>query len=208
MCPFARELEFKLEVFGENSCSRWHQDKYAGRAIVSYTGHVGNIRQVCGKTYGRSVREAINSVTPPVEIAIYRSDVLSVNPTGGIPCAAPPSEATVSTQQLSYKSPNEQAAALHSTAQRAVSTRRPVDLNSRYASTSQLSYAPPPPRSYATPGWSERPTSNIGQPDTYRHAKSLAIHQQTLPRSLSSTGASMDRWQGQGTITKHTDVEL
>ena len=41
MCPFARELEFKLEVFGENSCSRWHQDKYAGRAIVSYTGHVG-----------------------------------------------------------------------------------------------------------------------------------------------------------------------
>ena len=37
----ARELEFKLEVFGENSCSRWHQDKYAGRAIVSYTGHVG-----------------------------------------------------------------------------------------------------------------------------------------------------------------------
>ena len=22
MCPFARELEFKLEVFGENSCSR------------------------------------------------------------------------------------------------------------------------------------------------------------------------------------------
>ena len=41
MCPFARELEFKLEIFGENSCSRWHQDKYAGRAIVSYTGHVG-----------------------------------------------------------------------------------------------------------------------------------------------------------------------
>ena len=41
MCPFARELEFKLEVFGENSCSRWHQDKYAGRAIVSYTGAIG-----------------------------------------------------------------------------------------------------------------------------------------------------------------------
>ena len=41
MCPFASELEFKLEIFGENSCSRWHQDKYAGRAIVSYTGRVG-----------------------------------------------------------------------------------------------------------------------------------------------------------------------
>ena len=28
-------------MFGENSCSRWHQDHYAGRAIVSYTGEVG-----------------------------------------------------------------------------------------------------------------------------------------------------------------------
>ena len=96
MCPFARELEFKLEVFGENSCSRWHQDKYAGRAIVSYTGHVGKIRHVVGQTYGKQVREAINSVTPKVELAEYRSDVLSVNPTGGIPCAAPASDSAPS----------------------------------------------------------------------------------------------------------------
>lgn len=41
MCQFARVLEVKLEIFGENSCSRWHQDKYAGRAIVSYTGRIG-----------------------------------------------------------------------------------------------------------------------------------------------------------------------
>ena len=38
MCSFARDLEVKLEIFGESTCSRWHQDSYAGRAIVSYTG--------------------------------------------------------------------------------------------------------------------------------------------------------------------------
>lgn len=41
LCPSARELEVKLEIFGENSCSRWHQDRYVCRAIVSYTGAVG-----------------------------------------------------------------------------------------------------------------------------------------------------------------------
>ena len=39
--PAARELEVKLEIFGENTCSRWHQDHFVGRAIVSYTGSVG-----------------------------------------------------------------------------------------------------------------------------------------------------------------------
>lgn len=41
MCGFARTLEVKLEIFGENSCRRWHQDHYAARAIVSYSGEVG-----------------------------------------------------------------------------------------------------------------------------------------------------------------------
>lgn len=41
LCPSARELEVKLEIFGENSCKRWHQDNYMGRAIVSYTGRIG-----------------------------------------------------------------------------------------------------------------------------------------------------------------------
>ena len=31
MCPFASVIEVKLEVHGENVCSRWHQDWYAGR---------------------------------------------------------------------------------------------------------------------------------------------------------------------------------
>ena len=41
LCDFAPILEMKLEIFGENSCSRWHQDYYAGRAIVTYSGAVG-----------------------------------------------------------------------------------------------------------------------------------------------------------------------
>jgi hypothetical protein len=41
LCPEARELEVKLEIFGENTCARWHQDHFVGRAICSYTGTVG-----------------------------------------------------------------------------------------------------------------------------------------------------------------------
>ena len=41
MYPGVRELQVKLEVFGENTCARWHQDHFVGRGIVSYTGEVG-----------------------------------------------------------------------------------------------------------------------------------------------------------------------
>jgi hypothetical protein len=41
MCPFGRSIDIKLEISGENTCSRWHQDRYVARAIVSYTGIVG-----------------------------------------------------------------------------------------------------------------------------------------------------------------------
>ena len=40
MCPWAPYLELKLDIHGDNDCSRWHQDRYAGRAIVTYTGQV------------------------------------------------------------------------------------------------------------------------------------------------------------------------
>jgi len=174
-----------------------------------YTGHVGGIRHVVGQTYGRQVREAINSVTPAVEKAVYDPNIQSPNPSGGIRSVAPLSEATVSTQQLAYLPPDQMIEEIHSRVDNAVSTRRPVDLNSRYASTSQLSYKPPPPRCYATPGWSERPTSNIGQPDVYKHAKKLTVHQPLLPKRLSSAGATMDtfpppsRSSSSGRIIKH-----
>ena len=41
ICPEVRELDVKLELFGENTCSRWHCDHFVGRGIVSYTGVVG-----------------------------------------------------------------------------------------------------------------------------------------------------------------------
>ena len=41
LCPSATQLDVKVEIFGENSCSRWHQDQYVGRGIISYTGEVG-----------------------------------------------------------------------------------------------------------------------------------------------------------------------
>ena len=41
MCPTARVLNVRLELFGESICSRWHRDNFVGRAIVSYTGVTG-----------------------------------------------------------------------------------------------------------------------------------------------------------------------
>jgi hypothetical protein len=41
LCPAVRQLSVKLELFGENVCSRWHCDNFVGRGIVSYTGVVG-----------------------------------------------------------------------------------------------------------------------------------------------------------------------
>ena len=41
MFPSAAHLSVRLEIFGESTCSRWHRDNLVGRAIVSYTGHVG-----------------------------------------------------------------------------------------------------------------------------------------------------------------------
>ena len=41
VCPTAEKFDVKLEIFGENTCSRWHQDHFVGRAICTYTGHSG-----------------------------------------------------------------------------------------------------------------------------------------------------------------------
>jgi hypothetical protein len=38
MCPGVPFLMLQLEVIGHNRCSRWHQDQYAGRMIITYTG--------------------------------------------------------------------------------------------------------------------------------------------------------------------------
>jgi len=36
MVPQACQLMMKLELFGMNTCARWHQDHYVCRSIVSY----------------------------------------------------------------------------------------------------------------------------------------------------------------------------
>jgi len=38
MLPTAEKLIVKLEVMGEDTCSRWHQDNYVARAIITYNG--------------------------------------------------------------------------------------------------------------------------------------------------------------------------
>lgn len=182
--PF-RTYDRNARARSANAATRLMEQPYP----PGYTGHVSKVRHVVGRTYGVQVREALNSVTPPVELAKYDPNVLSVNPTGGIPSGGTAAESTVSTQQLSYKPPAEVVDTIHSRVVAAKSIRVPVDHSSRYASSSQLSFRPPPAACYATPGWSERPTSNIGQPDVYKHAKKLAVHQPTLPRAMS--GSSM-----------------
>jgi len=202
----ARESDPFTTSFGEGLPFRTYDRNARARSAVGstrtmeqpyppgYTGHVAKVRHVVGRTYGRQVRDAINSVTPAVELAVYTPHVESVNPSGGIPSAAPPSVATVSTQQLAYTHPDAEVVAAQQRAADAVSTRKPVDHSSRYASSALLSYPPPPPRCYATPGWSERPTSNIGQPDTFKHARKCTVHTATLPRRIAATGATMDAY--------------
>ncbi len=41
LCPAIDQFDVKLEIFGENTCARWHRDYFVGRAIVSYTGPLG-----------------------------------------------------------------------------------------------------------------------------------------------------------------------
>ena len=41
MCASARALELRLQLFGENVCTKMHVDHIVGRALVSYTGVIG-----------------------------------------------------------------------------------------------------------------------------------------------------------------------
>lgn len=38
LCPTAPFLRMSMEVIGKYGCSRWHQDNYVGRMIVTYSG--------------------------------------------------------------------------------------------------------------------------------------------------------------------------
>ena len=43
MCGTSFELDVKLEIVGDNVCSRWHMDNFVGRALVSYSGVSGTL---------------------------------------------------------------------------------------------------------------------------------------------------------------------
>lgn len=38
LSPESPWLKLQTEIIGRNSCSRWHQDNYVGRVLVTYTG--------------------------------------------------------------------------------------------------------------------------------------------------------------------------
>jgi len=146
---------------------------------TGYTGHVTRVRHVVGQTNGKMVREAINTLTPSTELTAVKP---VETPTEWRSVAD--KDRLVSTQQLSFRPPDYEMELTHERAANALSTRRPIDHNSRFASSALLSYPPPPARAYATPGWSARPTSNIGQPDTYKHINIGHVHQAELPHKL------------------------
>ena len=158
-----------------------------------YSGHVSKIRHVVGQTYGQQVREAINSVTPSVQIATVKP-VETPSDWNSIPCK----DRLVSTQQLSYMPPDDVMVQSRAKVDNSRSVRIPQNPESRYASSALLSFPPPPASCYATPGWSERPTSNIGQYDAYNHVQSCKIHVAELPRRLAGGRPSG------GTITQHS----
>ena len=37
-CPGVAKLTLQVEIVGNNACSRWHQDEYVGRALITYVG--------------------------------------------------------------------------------------------------------------------------------------------------------------------------
>ena len=131
---------------------------------LGYTGHSPRTRQVIGQTYGRETRDAINGTGDPTNgenAGLYKA----------------------STSQLSYTHPDqEMARARANVAQRGQprdpSAWRPRGrvAEGRWASSTQLSFQAPPPATYLTPTWTERATSNIGQPDTYGHFKEAPVH--------------------------------
>mmetsp|Transcript_51679 Transcript_51679/g.143101 ORF Transcript_51679/g.143101 Transcript_51679/m.143101 type:complete len:272 (-) Transcript_51679:405-1220(-) len=137
---------------------------------AGYTGHVRDVRFVDGQTYGRQVREQLNGVAP----------VSGDRPASG------------SSHRDQFRHPQEVVCEGYERATRAraqsASVRRP-DQQSMYVSSSHLAHRAPGPECYFTPAWSERSTSNIGQPDVYGHAMEKPTHTRQPARRAQSSAA-------------------
>jgi len=118
-----------------------------------YTGHVAGVRTTIGSSYGKQTRYAINRVSHGFE---------------------EPREGEMTTSyNASFLSPSAQIAARRADA----SASRPLDTTQQtLKSTAHDEYKPPPVSAYQTPAWTERATSNIGQPDRYSHFKESIVH--------------------------------
>jgi hypothetical protein len=118
-----------------------------------YTGHVAGVRTTIGSSYGKQTRYAINRVSHAFEKPRVGEMTTSYN--------------------ASFPSPSAQIAARR----RDASASRPADRTKQILmSTARDEYKPPPEYVYQIPAWTERATSNIGQPDVYHHFKESTIH--------------------------------
>lgn len=118
-----------------------------------YTGHIPGIRATIGSTYGKQTRYAVNQVSHGFE--------------------EPRVGEMQSTYIASFVSPREQVAGRKLAAASSTITSRP---EKALISTAHDGFKFPPQSSYQPPPWTERATSNIGQPDVYKHFKESTIH--------------------------------
>jgi len=118
-----------------------------------YAGHVPGIRSTVGSTYGKQTRYDVNRVSHGVE--------------------EPRKGQLVSTYNAAFTTPGEQIAARRTDAAASKSVERTTQA---LVSTAHAGYKQPPMSVYQAPAWTERATSNIGQPDNYKHFKESTIH--------------------------------
>ena len=68
VCPDVKEFDVKIEIFGDDTCCRWHQDHFVGRVLCTYTGHSGLVHKSPEKWYhadGRIVNRLLLKLDVP-----------------------------------------------------------------------------------------------------------------------------------------------
>lgn len=75
MCPEVPKLTLQLEVIGNNRCSRWHQDYYAGRMLITYNATstwMADDQSVSFSMFDDSI-ELPSEITDPLVVPDYES---------------------------------------------------------------------------------------------------------------------------------------
>lgn len=126
---------------------------------AGYTGHIAGVRGTDGMTYGRQTRSAINGVRHPRTTREFSSQAAAF---------VSPDEQVADSLDAARQS-DEYLSRPKKRADEAIKTEPLV-------SSTHLAYKAPPATQYLHPIWTERYTSNCGQPDTYGHFREAAIH--------------------------------